>query len=123
MGRGSGPTEGAMYLPVGYCFGTSWTGPAGGSAPRRTRARRAGFMGPGSIAVPPAEGNARVRSLLSTALAHPPSVESASARAGDRRRLGRCGGKALLDARTGAGGAGVRCRFFEQAAVPVDTLP
>jgi hypothetical protein len=35
-------------------------------------------MGPGSIAVPPVRGNVRVRRMPSTAVLHPPSVETAA---------------------------------------------
>src|SRR5689334_12317994 len=77
MGRGSGPTDGAMYFPTGYCFGTSWTGP-GGSAPRRTRARRgAGFMKPGSIAVHARPGQRSRVAVLSAALVGVPVVRPA----------------------------------------------
>src|SRR5215470_16292367 len=77
MGRGSGPTDGAMYFPTGYCFGTSWTGPAG-SAPRRTRARRgAGFMEPGSIAVHAGPGQRSRVAVLSAAVVRVPVARPA----------------------------------------------
>ena len=76
--RGSGLTEGVMYLPTGSGFGTSWAGRK--QVRRRGAARAREVHGPGSIAVPDGPGQRRTSVAPSAAQGPMPPRPSSNSR-------------------------------------------